>query len=59
MDTSDEDDSGLVETPESAPEKPKRQRRSRKPREETPAVSEDSAADTGSDGDAGSQEAAE
>ena len=54
METSGEGDSGLVETPESAPEKPKRQRKPRSPKQD--AATEGSA---DSDTDAGSQEAAE
>ena len=56
METSGGDDSGLVETPESAPEKPKRQRKPRKPKEEQSA---DPESGPESDPENGSQEAAE
>ena len=56
METSGSDDSGLVETPESAPEKPKRQRKPRRPKEEQPAEAE-SSSEGGEEN--GSQEAAE
>ncbi|MEM7597394.1 MAG: DUF4167 domain-containing protein [Pseudomonadota bacterium] len=39
MATSD-DDSGLVETPETAPDKPKRQRKPRKPRDDSATISD-------------------